>query len=367
MDIRFACQVCGAVLKVKAALSGKILQCPRCGKRTTVVPIDEASSQSPSAAPTTQTAVPSPAPLPQPPPPPAPVRPAPTPPAPPQPQRPEAAPQIQQPAGVSGVRPPAPEAPAIAEAAVSQEAAPKTPKAVDLSEIEEKLRRLEAELDVATLRAEKAEQEKEAALARLADDRERLREETAAHYRAELEAAKKTISQLQAQIEEEKRRRVESLKSGRSAAEIERDLLKSGQYALTESEMAAADALIADIKTSGMGRHVRLSVMIHAVVIILTSIFFIVSLVRGRSASPAPATAPAASPQQSAPAPAASAPAKTENKVEHGTEKAPTPVSATKPETGRREPKTELEKKVESLPSREELPKDTSVTLDLDR
>ena len=127
--------------------------------------------------------------------------------------------------------------------------------------------------------------------------------------------------------------------------------------------MAAADALIADIKASGIGRYVRLSVVIHAAVIILTSIFFIISLVRGRPA--APPAQPASQPPQAAassPAPAS----KPEKPVEEAPKPAPA-APAARSDAVRREAKTDLEKKVESLPSREELPKDTSVTLDLDR
>jgi|GEM_PF-2653105 len=353
-DIRFACEVCGAVLKVKAALAGKILQCPKCAKRTKVVPLDESAAQSPpvsAPAPRPQAAVTAESRLRQT---------AGVSPQPPSSATPEPAPHEPAEAPVSPLPSPAP---AIGEPSCLHEDAAKGQESAVSRELEEKLKELEAQLEVARLRAERAEQEKQAALASLSEDRRRLQEEAAAHFRAELEAAKKTISQLHAQIEDEKRRRVESLKQERTATEIERDLLGSGQYALTESEIAAADALIADIKASGIGRYVRLSVVIHAAVIILTSIFFIISLVRGRPAAP-PAQPASQPPQAAAPSPAPAS--KPEKPVEEAPKPAPA-APAARSDAARREAKTDLEKKVESLPSREELPKDTSVTLDLDR
>ncbi len=252
--IAFACEKCAASLKVLKSLAGKTIQCPKCSKKTAVP-----GGARPPAAPGKNAA----------PPPPAVSSKPPLPAVPP---------------------PPPPKTPSFAGAVPA--AAPDEALAARVRDLEQKLehqtrdlRTMEQRLDVARLRMERAEQEKQELAARKSDDRGRLEAELSAHFQAELEAARKTIARMEEKVQQATVDRLQRTKeTGRTAVEIEKALLENPDDALTESETLVPDAVLSDIRESRFGRYIRLAIVIHAVVLGLTSIVYI----RNRISPPPP-------------------------------------------------------------------------------
>jgi DNA-directed RNA polymerase subunit RPC12/RpoP len=288
--ISFACGNCAAALKVLKSFAGKSIQCPKCAKKTAVpggTPKEEAAAPAPATTPVPATAASEPAVVPPPEPPKAaeilpPVATAPAKPV-------AAAPAPKaEPAPVPKVEPPAPkvEAPVPAPVQPVDTVQPKLREQEQKIEaLTRQMRDLELRLDVERLKAEKAEQEKQALAGRKADERLRLQEELSVHFKAEVEAARQTITRLEDKVREATEQRLATPAPGaRSAAQIEKELLQNPDETMMEAETAVPDAVMAQIRDSRFGRYLRTAIVIHAVLLGVTSI----GLIRGYFVKPPP-------------------------------------------------------------------------------
>lgn len=363
--LTFPCSHCGAVLKIKSTLRNSILNCPKCGKKTSAstippAPATKSATVPPAAPPFTRPVAPprnstvgaedsfelvtedeAPAPA--------------SATSPPSPSAPQPAPLQPAPASAPHVQPPSP-APVI--------------EYVQDPAMIERLRKLEMELEVARLKMEQAELARRQTLEAKAADRTSIEKMAADHFKSELEAAKKTIAEQDNKLSAEYRRRVEAealAKSKRGATEIERDLLKTGAPVAGDEDAIDPDVIMAEIKYSTLGKDLRTSFLIHALVMGLTSIGYIGALIRGPQEAPPPPEKPAAVAPAGKKTPATeSKHAPDQNKTKPvESEKTKAPDGATgKVDNGN---KTVYEKKIEELPAKGEAPpKDTSVTLNLD-
>lgn len=378
--ISFPCAVCSAGLKVLKSFSGKTIQCPKCAKKTLVpggAPKEAPASQpaAPAAPAAVEASPPAPAPAVSPAPAsvPAPVE-KPTATAEPSPAPKPAVASSPAPAPVSTPVPapvsapvpvaaPAAVAPAVVEADATlikrvREQEQKTEAL--LRQMEE----MELKLDVARLRAEKAEQERQALETRKESDRAKLKDELSVHYQAEMEAARKTINRLEEKVQEATQARLAAAPAtgARTAARIEKELLENPDEAMIESETAIPNAVMADIRESRFSRYIRTAILIHVILLGATSVGYIKHLMAkeevaaegegGTNAPPVTVVSPAADAvpavEASAP-PSASAPAvKTPSAVEPSA----TPAAA--------------KANTEALPAPgEKPPSDTSVELGL--
>lgn len=317
-----ACTNCAAALKLLKSFAGKTIKCPKCSKKT-LVPGDSVKEEQPaarSAAPAAPAAppveavslpsVPAPAAAPEPPvaaaplepsaapavcisepapapavslPPPAPGVPAPAPAAP--------APAASAPAPVSAAPAPvAAPAPALAPAPAPAPAVDLTPRLHDqeqkIEQLMRQMREMDLRLDIERLKAEKAMQEKQALASLKATERLHLQEELSVHFKAEMVAAQQTISRLEEKIRTATEQRLETPPPGtRTAAQIEKELLENPDETMMESETAVPDAVMAQIRDSPFGRYVRTAVLIHVVLLVVTSI----GMIRGYFVKPPPA------------------------------------------------------------------------------
>ena len=372
--ISFPCSHCGTVLKVRAAIKNSIINCPKCGKKTS------ASSPSPAQAPKPVNVAPSAPPVIKstPPPPSSPVPPEETFELVTEDETPAPAPASATPTPLAPATQPAPD-PAPSQPAFTPAPPAQPPSPAPVIEyvqdpaLSERLRKLEMELEVARLKTEQAELARQQILAAKTADRTALEKKAEDHFKTELEAAKKTIAEQDDKLAAEYRRRVEAealAKNKRGATEIERDLLKTGATVTDDEDTIDPDAIMAEIKYSTLGKDLRTSLLIHTLIMGLTSIGYIVTLIRGPQEPPPPPEKPAVT------APAGKKAATTETKQEPAKGKpAPAAVETEKPKapvageagTAETKGKTVIEKKIEELPAKgEAAPKDTSVTLNLD-
>lgn len=321
MDIETTCSKCGAALKLRATVAGRTIQCPRCGRKTEVARGGPVAAAAPASAAETR---------------PAPAGPAPLPPV------------------DADVVDEAPDAPA----SVRAESSPQS-DGVPLQELQDRIRRMEAELDVARLRAEEAERARQQALESRSIDRKAVRQEAVQHQESELQAAKQCIAELQARLSAEYQKRISS-PAGRSASEIEREVLQEGGAPVAtpvEDEVADPDALIAEIKRSSFGRDLRSSVVIHAILIAVTSVGLLIAWLRG--APPAtPASDTTGQPVATNAAAAVMGGGAASN--------APASRPAERPSSREGTGTSSLERAVEALPEKGELPRESSVSLDGD-
>lgn len=438
MNIEFACTNCGSSLKVIAAFAGRVVQCPKCAKRTKV-PAAEGSG-SPGAAPTeagpaagapaadapvAMPAAPAPAPVAAEAPPavsgeaaarlgkaalPAPGaspaksagvgsvfsarKAAPAKPAP------EAAPvkSVEAPASAKpGGEPakakaepvppkgqaetaPAKPAEATAESRLAAIGAAGglgavVDRSADVARLEAQVRELQNLLDVARLRQEEAEKARVRVEKQRDEQKAGIEARAAQHFESELDAAKRSIAELERRIELEYKRRIaaESGANRRTPAEIEKELLESGAGGLTEEENAAPDALLAEIHETRFGQRMRLAILIHVVLIVATSIGYIHHRWIRKPVPAAPAEGLAAAAEQAGGAatnggekvvaPAAEEPG--------AAEPGQPPAQAAEPTAGAPAARgtgggtSELERSIETLPAPGEVPKESTVSLDL--
>ncbi len=318
MDIETTCSKCGAALKLRAAVVGRTIQCPRCGAKTEVARRAKPALSATAASPDQTSALP-----------------------------PVEADVVDEPA-----ESPAPSAPPQPDADAEQ-----------LRGLQDQVRRMEADLEVARLRTEESDRARQQALDSRSLDLQAAQQEAVQHQATELQTAKQCIAELQARLAAEYQKRISS-SAGRSAAEIEREVLQAGGGAMpvVEDEVADPDALIADIKRSSFGRDLRSSVLIHAVLIAITSVGLLIAWVRG---APPPTSEPDKSGQPAAtnavPASRGAASDST-NPAAARPAVAPAARSASAEGSGT----SSLEQAVQSLPSKSELPKESSVSLDGD-
>jgi hypothetical protein len=139
------------------------------------------------------------------------------------------------------------------------------------------MQEMELKLDVARLRAEKAEQERQTLEMRKEIDRAKVKDELAVHYQAEIEAARKTINRLEEKVQEVTQARLAAtpVMGARTAARVEKELLESPDEALTESETAVPNAVMAPIRQSRFSRYLRTAILCHVVLLGVTSIGYI--------------------------------------------------------------------------------------------
>jgi hypothetical protein len=155
-----------------------------------------------------------------------------------------------------------------------------------IEQLMRQMKEMDLRLDIERLKAEKAIQDKQALASLKATERLQLQEELSAHFKAEMVAAQQTISRLEEKIRTATEQRLETPPPGtRSAAQIEKELLENPDETMMESETAVPDAVMAQIRDSPFGRYVRTSVLIHAVILAVTSI----GMIRGYFVKPPPA------------------------------------------------------------------------------
>lgn len=269
MNIEFSCANCGVTLKVLQGFAGKTIQCPKCAKKTRVPAVGATPEKRPAAAGgVASSSVPEEKATPV-------VEPVPL-----SLERPTPAPEPPAPVRNLPVEPrlsPVPASPPLAEPAplVEDRLQPRLGEQEERVEaMTRQMRDMELRLDVARLKTEKVTQEKQELAAQKATDRLRLQEELSVHFQAEIEAARKTITRLEEKVREATQQRLSSgaAAGGRTAAQIEKELLENPDDALTESETAVPDAVMADISKSRFSRYVRTSILIHAVLLGVTSV-----------------------------------------------------------------------------------------------
>jgi DNA-directed RNA polymerase subunit RPC12/RpoP len=322
--ISFECGNCGATLKVRAGFAGRSVQCPKCAKKT-LVPAPGVESAPAAPAPAVRQSAPAPAPEP----------PGPEP--------------------VPAAKPTEPQVSAAAPAPQSAAAADTSTFTARIEQLEKDLaaateragaaeKSLQEELAAAKQRAEEAEQKAAAAATAASEaktaaglDAEALQEETRVRFEAELRAARATITELQGKL---------------SAAYQERVLgaepvAAPSPAAADDADIVDADALLADMSALKFGKYLRAAILLHAAVVLVTSIGYFIRLAR-----------PEPPPEEEAPAEAPAESTAVPGVVESE------PVPAPEPSTER--PKTELEKQVESLPVPGEKPPSSAVTLEDD-
>jgi DNA-directed RNA polymerase subunit RPC12/RpoP len=339
--ISFPCGNCGAGLKLVKSLAGKMILCPKCAKKTLVPggapPPAPAAPESPASAPE-----PSPASV-------------------------AAAPSDTPPASSPATPPPKPPArPPVTLPQTDDSLQPRLREQdAKLEVLTRQMQDMELRLEVARLKTEKAEQEKNALLTQKATDKLRLQEELSTHFQAELEAARKTITGLEGRVREATERRLASpaASGGRTAAQIEKELLENPDDALTEAETAVPDAVMAAITQSRFSRYIRTSIVIHAIIMGLTSVgtikgYFIKEPVPAEAGDSATNAVPIKAVSPSAVDTAAVKPAAAEPAA------AAVPPGGAEPAT--LPPKSTEEKKMEALPAPgEKPPSDTQVNLGL--
>lgn len=264
--VSFSCANCASSLKVLKSFSGKLIQCPKCTKKT---PVPDLAAKSESAP--AEPAVPAPA---AETPKPVSEETAPAAASVPKIDIPDAPPAVAKPPAAKPVAPtPKPEA--AAPSRPSEDLRPLLDgQEKKLEAMMRQMKDMELRLDVARLRAEKAEQEKQSLAVRKEQDRAKLQDELSAHFKAEIEAARRTIGRLEENVRDATRQRIVKASSidGRTAAQIEKELLENPDDALTEAETAVPDAVMADIRQSRFSRYVRASLLIHAVLLAVTSV-----------------------------------------------------------------------------------------------
>ena len=219
------------------------------------------------------------------------------------------------------------------------------------------LRRSEGELEQARRKAEQAEKARQKGGDEGRQDRQQLEREISQRHQADLHAAKKTIDQLQAKLD------------AVSVAESE----DAGSSAVGAEGAGDVDAVISGLKRSRFGRRVRMSVLVHGLVIgllILAGALFSGSdkgaakngKSGGTNAVPAAAQGPAPErrAQPAVPAAAAEAPRK---------EPAPAPPATPEPAaTEPAEPPRQVSLPTNGpLPEKHEVPQASEVKLDLER
>lgn len=340
MEIEFECANCGAKLKVKAAAAGRKLRCPRCGKLTDVPKVEasDSAARAVPVSPSRRGKI---------------VRKAESPPAS------DLSSQIveEADAAVPSVSEPKPD---IADPRLGM-------LEQQISELTEKLRQTEAKLEIAQLRAAQAEEGKQGAIEKMQSQEKEIEAKIAEHYQSEILAAKKTIGDLEGKLTAEVKKRVEerSRQTGRSAAEIERDLLRAGTAQSKDENVIDPDALVSEIQVLPFGKVLRASVLIHICVIAVTSIGYLVWLAQGKPEKekpPAPASAEVAPAPSADKAGTSGTPDEPVRAVAEGATNEETEIrGGTKRSAG----KSAIEKSIESLPEKGEVPTDTSVSLDL--
>jgi len=325
MNIEFSCAKCGANLKVRAAFGGHSVQCPKCGKKTDVPKAGENMAQSAG-----QVAVPS----------------------------------TNHAVADAGLKTEEPSLP-IPDMSMYDK---------QISTMAKKIREMEAQLEVAKLRAEQSEKARQEALKEKKTEREQIECEISGHYQAEIEAARASVAELKARLSQEYRKRIElqAEEGNRTCAEIERDLLASGVPEIDGENIVDPDALISEITTLPFGKYLRIAVALHVCFILLTSIGYFFRLAKAKPEEDESAEA--------TPAGAVSDSAKTNKSkiTEKPEDQAPEAEQGLSKETGKdtkkeptagpdRKEKTKIEQSIESLPKEGETPpSNTSVSLDKD-
>jgi DNA-directed RNA polymerase subunit RPC12/RpoP len=307
--VSFSCANCASSLKVLKSFAGKAIQCPKCTKKTLVpdpgakpgpAPAESDAPAAPVAA-----SKPADAPVPK-----------------------TIIPEAPKPEPIAAVKPPAPKpaapapkADAVSAARPTEDLQPRlNEQGQKLEALMRQMKDMELRLDVARLKAEKAEAEKQALAAQKEKDRAKIQDELSVHFKAEIEAARRTIVRLEEKVQDATQQRLvkASALDGRTAAQIEKELLENPDDALTESETAVPDAVMADIRESRFGRYVRASLMIHVVILAVTSLGLIKTYFvkppegvdEGGTNTVTTVSSPAAS-GEAAPAPVEAAPAAT--------------------------------------------------------
>ncbi len=172
-----------------------------------------------------------------------------------------------------------------------------------------------------------------------------------------LEQARRRIAELERQVTVSQRQARPAAPAARpgdpSAAAPEED----------ETEGPDPDQLIAHLQNSTLRRGLRLSLLAHALFLLLTSLGFLYWTVRG--GRPEPETA------ADGETPAAVQPAETEAPVEAAEQTPDTrpeapPDTVEPPDTVAERPRSSIEEEIESLPEPGETPEPSDVTLDFD-
>jgi len=317
--IAFNCEKCGAGLKVKDGVAGHTVLCPKCGKKTQVPRGSDAEDGAPAGVRAEGPAAePGPA---------APTRPA---------EQPTPKPPVE---------------PASAASALRDDAEAQRREA-EVRDLTERVRSMQEERDAARDAAREAAAKADAAKSAAGEAgraRETEIEKTAVgRYEADLAAKEQRIAELEKQLSERPMRAPAVV-----PVPLPRRAPRAGVAASGASEAVNPDALIADISKSCFGKHLRTAILIHVVIIVLTSVAYLMRVVTRKDADaevPAPVETAAAVAPVEMPA------------VEETGEVAET---ESKPQAPPRE-KTDLEKNIESVPEAGALPGETSISLDDD-
>ncbi len=333
----FQCGRCAAHLTVKVLLAGKKINCPKCHKKI-LIPLESGGiAQSPDQASASTPPSPPPAPF-------APV-------APPPPQPPVAAPAIAPPPAAPPDR--------EAERRVASLAAELQQKADLVAEREREMQRLREELSA----QQRQETERVAEIERLRNECRTAREKAESGEAVQGERIRIATSRADGDLE----------RAAQRIAELEKQVAKAREEAQSARASAVTaggvdtdvddgpnpDRLIADLQGSTLRRGLRISIVAHAVFLLLTSIGFIYWSLRGgrpqvQRAVPieasddslaTPVTPPTAADAALAASPATNAPS--------ATPIAPRPRSA-------------IEEIIESLPEPGEVPQASDISLDIE-
>ncbi len=373
--IEFQCERCEAALKVRKMLAGRTIQCPKCGRKTAVPKPDSATDPAEASTVMEPGKAPEPAPV-APAPPPA----QPTPPAAPAPEpsadaEPPAkaaecpAPEASPPEPVGAQTPPAeqipsPEPPAPVQPSpepprqklaippvVPPASLPPEPPAAPVAQPKatpdpQRMRETEKRAQEAEQAAQRAAQEVESLRAALAQAQHSASDRKEGV--TELEAARKRILELESRQELLQKQLRET-----------RDALASGSSlppsAVSFEDQAEADALLADLRSISFAKTFRGAVLIHVVVLLLTSVGYFWRVWQSRTTE-----APAVEAPASQPGTVADSPVRDPAPVQ---EAPPRRTADPVPEPER--PLSDIERRIQELPAPGEVPDGPSLELNL--